>query len=74
MALDLANAELAGGAVIKPKIDFKEEMKRNANLKGGGAYIPPHRLRAMMADAEEEDKEGAEYQVRSRASCGKSSG
>lgn len=65
MALDLANAELAAGterAVAKPKIDLKAEMQKMANTKGGGAYIPPHRLRAMMADAELEDNEGTEYQ------------
>jgi hypothetical protein len=58
MALDLANDEL-NGAVAKPKIDFKLEVARNAAVKSGGAYIPPHRLKAMMLDAEEHDKEGA---------------
>ncbi|KAI5479563.1 cell cycle control protein, Cwf22 [Pseudohyphozyma bogoriensis] len=48
--------------IIKPKIDLRDEMKKMANTRGGGAYIPPHRLRAMMADAEEQDQEGAEYQ------------
>lgn len=63
MVLDLAAAELDGAnQVIKPRIDLKEDMKKMANTKGGGAYIPPHRLRALLAEAEEEDQEGAEYQ------------
>lgn len=68
MALDLATKELeqakAGqaGAVAKPKIDFKVEMQKAAATRGGGAYIPPHRLRAMLAEQEQEDSEGAEYQ------------
>lgn len=68
MALDLANAELEQaklgeqGVVAKPKIDFKAEMQKAANTKGGGAYIPPHRLRAMLAEQEQDDSAGAEYQ------------
>ena len=62
MALSLAASELAGGPLPVKKIDLKEEMKKMVNTKGGGAYIPPHRLRAMMEDAEEEDREGAEFQ------------
>lgn len=61
MALQLAETELAGN-VVKPRIDLKEEMKKMANTRAGGAYIPPHRLRAMMQDAEEENREGAEFQ------------
>lgn len=64
MALKLAEQELQGGQVAKPKIDFKEEMKKMANTRAGGVYIPPHRLKAMLEEAEEDggDKEGAEYQ------------
>ncbi|KAM0753413.1 MIF4G-domain-containing protein [Meredithblackwellia eburnea MCA 4105] len=66
MAINLAERELAaseGSVTIKPKIDLKAEMSKLSSTKGGGAYIPPHRLRAMMAEAEQaEDKEGLEYQ------------
>lgn len=61
MALALASAELAGEAA-KPRIDVRAEMKVMANTKGGGAYVPPHRMRALMEGAEEEDKAGADYQ------------
>ena len=62
MALQLASAELAGDTVPVPKIDLREEMKKLVNTKAGGAYIPPHRLRAMMENAAEEDQAGAEFQ------------
>lgn len=48
--------------VIKPKADPVAEMKKLATTRGGGAYIPPHRLRAMLAEQEAENKEGEEYQ------------
>lgn len=65
MALDLAEQELAAkdaAVVVKPKIDLKQEMAKLASTRGGGAYIPPHRLRAMLAEQEQEDNEGIEYQ------------
>lgn len=67
LALSLAEAELAaskaGGAVVaRPAIDFKAEMKKMQNTKGGGAYMPPHRLRAMLAEQEDQDPAGQEYQ------------
>ncbi|GAA5879328.1 hypothetical protein JCM1840_006949 [Sporobolomyces johnsonii] len=61
MALALASTD-PDSSLAKPKADPVAEMKKMANTKGGGAYIPPHRLRAMMAEQEAEDKEGAEYQ------------
>ncbi|CEQ39970.1 SPOSA6832_01542, partial [Sporobolomyces salmonicolor] len=62
MALALASTDADSASLSKPKADPVAEMKKMANTKGGGAYIPPHRLRAMMAEQEAEDKEGAEYQ------------
>lgn len=61
MNLALAASELAGD---KPKavIDLRAEMKKMVNTKGGGAYVPPHRMRAMMEGAEEEDRAGTEFQ------------
>lgn len=65
MALDLAEQELSGAgqqpAAVK-KIDLKAEMTKMAATKGGGAYIPPHRLRALLAEQEATDSQGAEYQ------------
>ncbi|KAK4053042.1 pre-mRNA-splicing factor cwc22 [Microbotryomycetes sp. JL201] len=51
----------AGAPVVK-KVDLKEEMKKMASTKAGGAYIPPHRLRAMLEDEETQDPAGQEYQ------------
>ncbi|GAA5830222.1 hypothetical protein JCM11251_001273 [Rhodosporidiobolus azoricus] len=48
--------------VIKPKVDALAEQKKLQNTRGGGAYIPPHRLRAMMAEQESQSKESEEYQ------------
>lgn len=62
MNLALAASELAGGDKPKPVIDLRAEMKKMVNTKGGGAYVPPHRMRAMMEGAEEEDRAGAEFQ------------
>ncbi|GAA6009107.1 hypothetical protein JCM10207_004096 [Rhodosporidiobolus poonsookiae] len=62
MAIALANKDDADSAVAKPKADPVAEMKKLATTRGGGAYIPPHRLRAMMAEQESQDKEGEDYQ------------
>lgn len=51
-----------GSLVIKPKADPVAEMKKMQLTRGGGTYIPPHRLRAMMAEQEAEDKEGEGFQ------------
>lgn len=64
MAIDLANQELAGQSQ-RPKVavDLRAEMTKMAATRGGGAYIPPHRLRAIMAEAEEQqDTKSAEFQ------------
>lgn len=64
MALELANAELSGQAE-RPKVavDLRAEMRKMAATRGGGAYIPPHRLRAIMAQAEEQqDTKSQEFQ------------
>ncbi|KAM0792432.1 pre-mRNA-splicing factor cwc22 [Microbotryomycetes sp. NB124-2] len=53
--------DLAAQPTVK-KVDLKEEMKKMASTKGGGAYIPPHRLRAMLEDQETQDPAGQEYQ------------
>ncbi|KAK4058749.1 pre-mRNA-splicing factor cwc22 [Microbotryomycetes sp. JL221] len=44
------------------KVDLATEMKKMANTKAGGAYIPPHRLRAMLADEQTQDPAGQEFQ------------
>ncbi|SCV69137.1 BQ2448_2157 [Microbotryum intermedium] len=64
MALDLANAELKAATeqAVVPRVDPVQEMKQMASTKGGGAYIPPHRLRAMLAQQAEKDASSAEYQ------------
>lgn len=66
MALELAerelNAQSEQAVSTVKKIDLKAEMTKMASTKGGGAYIPPHRLRAMLAEQEQTDTEGAEYQ------------
>ncbi|GAA5848474.1 hypothetical protein JCM8547_004525 [Rhodosporidiobolus lusitaniae] len=61
MALSMVSKD-SEGAVAKPKADPVVEMKKLATTRGGGAYIPPHRLRAMLAEQEAESKEGEEYQ------------
>lgn len=63
MGLAMASAELEGKDLVpKPRLDLRAEMKVMVNTRGGGAYVPPHRMRAMMEGAEEEDRAGAEYQ------------
>ncbi|KDE08002.1 hypothetical protein MVLG_01705 [Microbotryum lychnidis-dioicae p1A1 Lamole] len=64
MALDLADAELkrATEHAVVNRVDPVQEMKQMASTKGGGAYIPPHRLRAMLAQQAEKDASSAEYQ------------
>ncbi|BGP37858.1 pre-mRNA-splicing factor cwc22 [Rhodotorula kratochvilovae] len=52
----------AGAVVPKPRVDPAVEAKRLANTRGGGAYIPPHRLRAMMAEQAAQDESSDEYQ------------
>ncbi|KAJ8295435.1 Pre-mRNA-splicing factor CWC22 [Rhodotorula toruloides] len=47
---------------IKPKVDPAAEVKKMALTRGGGTYIPPHRLRAMMAEQAQDDQEGEDYQ------------
>ncbi|GAA5968130.1 hypothetical protein JCM11641_003742 [Rhodosporidiobolus odoratus] len=61
MALSLAGQE-GEAAPVKPKVDALAEMKTLAKTRGGGAYIPPHRLRAMMAEQEAESKDSEDYQ------------
>lgn len=61
MALALANNGSAPGGA-KAKADAVAEFKKMQLTRGGGTYIPPHRLRAMMADQEAEDKEGEAFQ------------
>ncbi|GAA5905049.1 U2-type spliceosomal complex subunit CWC22 [Sporobolomyces salmoneus] len=61
MALSLANTDSTAVAA-KPKADPVVEFKKMQLTRGGGTYIPPHRLRAMMADQEAEDKEGEAFQ------------
>ncbi|GAA5989278.1 hypothetical protein JCM10908_001236 [Rhodotorula pacifica] len=48
--------------VPKTKIDLADQVKKLANTRGGGAYMPPHRLRAMLAQQEQDDNEGDDYQ------------
>jgi pre-mRNA-splicing factor CWC22 len=65
------------GGLDKPKADPKVEMAKLANTvspplfaslalrrgqRGGGTYIPPHRLKAMMAEQEAQDAASVEYQ------------
>jgi pre-mRNA-splicing factor CWC22 len=47
---------------IRPKVDPAAEVKKMALTRGGGTYIPPHRLRAMMAEQAQDDQEGEDYQ------------
>jgi len=61
MALALSNNESTEVA-LKPKVDPMVEVKKMQLTRGGGTYIPPHRLRAMMAEQEAEDKEGEGFQ------------
>jgi len=64
MGLDLANAELSGQH-DRPKVavDLRAEMTKMAATRGGGAYIPPHRLRAIMQQAQDDkDTSTAEFQ------------
>jgi len=60
----LAQQEAAGTdhLVVKPRVDPALEAKRMANTRAGGAYIPPHRLRAMMAEQAQQDEASDEYQ------------
>lgn len=46
----------------KTKIDLADQVKQLANTRGGGAYMPPHRLRALLAQQAQDDNEGDEYQ------------
>ncbi|GAA94446.1 uncharacterized protein L969DRAFT_97347 [Mixia osmundae IAM 14324] len=62
MALRLAEEEALGAPLVKPKENPVVEMKKMALTKAGGTYIPPHRLRAMLAEASESDPAGAEAQ------------
>ncbi|GAA6057778.1 hypothetical protein JCM3770_006842, partial [Rhodotorula araucariae] len=48
--------------VPKPRVDPAVEAKRLANTRGGGAYVPPHRLRAMLAEQAAQDETSEEYQ------------
>lgn len=61
----LAQQDAAGDLaqlVPKPRVDPAVEAKRMANTRAGGAYIPPHRLRAMMAEQAQQDEASDEYQ------------
>ncbi|KAI9619979.1 hypothetical protein H4Q26_013961 [Puccinia striiformis f. sp. tritici PST-130] len=60
LRIRLAEQELAG--IVKPKPDPKLEMQKMAATRGGGAYIPPARLRAMQAQMEVQDPSSPEYQ------------
>lgn len=62
LALRLAQREAEGELVPRKVVDPKIEMAKLAMTRGGGAYIPPHRLRAMMAEQSELDNQSAEYQ------------
>ncbi|GAA6037148.1 hypothetical protein JCM8097_008759 [Rhodosporidiobolus ruineniae] len=62
MAATRATLGDESAVVAKPKADPAAEMKKLALTRGGGAYIPPHRLRAMMAEQESQSKESEEYQ------------
>jgi len=49
LAIRQAEEELAGAAgTVKVREDPKVEVQRMAATKAGGAYMPPHRLRAIM--------------------------
>ncbi|GAA6059525.1 hypothetical protein JCM10212_006023 [Sporobolomyces blumeae] len=61
MALQAA-ANADSTAVAKPRVDPMVEVKKMQLTRGGGTYIPPHRLRAMMAEQKAEDKDGEAYQ------------
>ncbi|MCO5549622.1 hypothetical protein L7F22_003095 [Adiantum nelumboides] len=41
---------------------IRQEMAKMANTRAGGTYIPPARLRAMMAEAQSSDPGSVEYQ------------
>lgn len=76
-ALRQAETELSG-VVDKPKPDPKLEIQKMAltvsfslslqpsspcvKQRGGGTYIPPHRLKAMMADQQAQDAASVEFQ------------
>ncbi|OAV92002.1 hypothetical protein PTTG_27795 [Puccinia triticina 1-1 BBBD Race 1] len=60
LRIRLAEQELAG--IVKPKPDPKLEMQKMAATRGGGAYIPPARLRAMQAQMDTPDPSSPEYQ------------
>jgi len=60
LRIRLAEQELAG--IVKPKPDPKLEMQKMAATRGGGAYIPPARLRAMQAEMDVQDPSSPEYQ------------
>ena len=62
LALRLAQREAEGDLIPKKLVDPKVEMAKLAMTRGGGAYIPPHRLRAMLAEQAELDNQSAEYQ------------
>lgn len=46
----------------KTKIDLADQVKQLASTRGGGAYMPPHRLRALLAQQAHDDNEGDDYQ------------
>ncbi|GAA5871731.1 hypothetical protein JCM3774_003033 [Rhodotorula dairenensis] len=58
----LAQRELQVADAPKTKIDLADQVKQLANTRGGGAYVPPHRLRAMLAQQAQDDNEGDDYQ------------
>lgn len=64
LSIQAANKEGQDGTtlVTKSKVDPVIEFKKMQLTRGGGTYIPPHRLRAMMAEQEQEDKEGEAFQ------------
>lgn len=62
MLAQQAAAQEDGALSLRPKVDPAVEMKKLANTRGGGAYIPPHRLRAMMAEQAQQDQSSEEYQ------------
>lgn len=60
LARRLAAAEKAEKEAEKPKFDAKAEFEKLQNMRSGGTYIPPARLRALQAQIT--DKSSKEYQ------------
>ncbi|BGP54006.1 pre-mRNA-splicing factor cwc22 [Rhodotorula sphaerocarpa] len=57
----LAHATDAPAAPVRDDL-AAAQASRAVNSRAGGAYVPPHRLRAMLAEQAQNDNEGEDYQ------------